>query len=116
MAKKQEEQPVPRPIKKSEYTIICASRQAATGWRDLQATHRNALADAWDFLTRTPQAVTLTNYRLKGDLSTIIRDGRTHDRWQHKPTLKGTARIWFYIEGSNVYLEDVHTSHPNQTK
>ncbi len=29
---------------------------------------------------------------------------------------KGTARIWFYVEGRIVYLEQVHTSHPNETK
>ncbi|MFP3580549.1 hypothetical protein SB659_13320 [Arthrobacter sp. SIMBA_036] len=44
------------------------------------------------------------------------RNGSSHDRWQHKPTLKGTARLWFYVEGQIVYLEQVHTSHPNQTK
>lgn len=110
------EQPVSRPIKKSEYTIICATRQAEKGWRDLRATQRNALADAWDFLTRTPHAVTPANYPLKGELGVLTRSGVTYERWQHKPTLGGTARIWFYVAGSNVYLETVHTSHPNETK
>ncbi len=110
------EQPVPRPIKKSEYTIICASRQAEKGWRDLRATQRNALADAWDFLTRTPLQATPTNYPLKGELGEVIRDGKKHARWQHKPTAGGTARIWFYVEGDCVYLEQVHTAHPNETK
>ncbi|KRQ20557.1 MULTISPECIES: hypothetical protein [Mycobacteroides] len=36
--------------------------------------------------------------------------------WQHKPTKQGTARIWFYVEDRTVYLEQVHTSHPNETK
>lgn len=110
------EKPVPRPIKKSEYTIICASRQAEKGWRDLQATRRNTLADAWDFLTRTPRAVTPTNYPLKGELATVSRDGEQHERWQHKPTVGGTARIWFYVKGNTVFLETVHTAHPNETK
>jgi hypothetical protein len=110
------EQPVPRPIKKSEFTIVCASRQAAKGWQDLKATHRNSLADAWDFLTRTPLQVTPTNYPLKGDLGKVTRDGKTHERWQHKPTEGGSARIWFYVNGDCVYLEDVHTAHPNATK
>ena len=25
------------------------------------------------------------------------------------------ARIWFFVEGRTVYLEKVHTSHPNET-
>ena len=39
-----------------------------------------------------------------------------HDRWQHKPTAHGDARIWFYVDDGVVYLEQVHTRHPNQTK
>ena len=56
------------------------------------------------------------NYPLRGELGTISRGGKTHERWQHKPTLMGTARIWFFVEGRTVYLEQVHTSHPNETK
>jgi hypothetical protein len=107
---------VERPTKKSEYEIRFASAQARKGWTDLVATIRNPLVDAWDFLTRTPELETPTNYRLRGELGRVTRDGATHDRWQHKPTLKGDARIWFYVEGHVVYLEQVHTSHPNQTK
>lgn len=93
-----------------------ASREAQKGWRDLSATIRGPLADTWDFLTRSPHEETLTNYPLKGKLSTVTRDGVSHRRWQHKPTRKGDARIWFYVDGSVVYLERVHTSHPNETK
>lgn len=107
---------VPRPTKKSEYVIKYASTQSEKGWRDLVATMRNSMSETWDFLTRTPEATTLTNYRLEGELSTISRGGRTFQRWQHKPTVKGSARIWFYIDGSTVYLEQVHTAHPNETK
>lgn len=56
------------------------------------------------------------NYPLRGELGTITRGDTTHERWQHKPTLKGTARIWFFVEERTVYLEQVHTSHPNETK
>lgn len=107
---------VPRPPKKIEYEIRFATTNAKRGWQDLAATIRNPLADAWDFLTRTPLANLPTNYPLKGEYGTIARDGKAHTRWQHKPTLKGTARIWFYVEGRTVYLEQVHTSHPNETK
>lgn len=107
---------VPRPPKKTEYEIRFATTGAHKGWRDLVATMRNPMAETWDFLTRTPLATTPANYPLKGELGTIHRDGATHERWQHKPTTKGTARVWFYVEGRTVFLEQVHTSHPNETK
>lgn len=107
---------VPRPPKKIEYEIRYATTDAAKGWQDLAATIRNPLAEAWDFLTRSPLAKTPTNYPLRGELGTISRKGKTYERWQHKPTLKGTARVWFFVEGHTVYLEQVHTSHPNETK
>ncbi|MBF4571142.1 hypothetical protein ITJ64_01270 [Herbiconiux sp. VKM Ac-1786] len=107
---------VERPTKKSEYEIRFASVQAQKGWVDLRATNRNALVDAWDFLTRTPLDVTLTNYPLKGALGIVTRGGAEYVRWQHKPTRQGDARIWFYVEAQVVHLEQVHTHHPNATK
>lgn len=107
---------VPRPPKKFEYEIQFASKDAGKGWRDLVATIRNPMTESWDFLTRTPLSTTPTNYRLKGELGTISRAGTTHERWQHKPTASGTARIWFYVNDRTVFLEQVHTSHPNETK
>jgi hypothetical protein len=44
----------PSSPKKIEYEIRYATADAAKGWRDLAATIRNPLAEAWDFLTRTP--------------------------------------------------------------
>jgi hypothetical protein len=107
---------VPRPPRKIEYEIRYATADAAKGWRDLAATIRNPLAEAWDFLTRTPLSKTPTNYPLRGDLGTISRGDKIHERWQHKPTLKGAARIWFFVEDRTVYLEQVHTHHPSETK
>ncbi|MBN9747214.1 hypothetical protein DMP23_40020 [Amycolatopsis sp. A1MSW2902] len=107
---------VPRPPKKIEYEIRFATTDALKGWRDLVATIRNAMADTWDFLTRTPEATTPANYRLKGELGTVQRGGKSYERWQHKPTVGGSARIWFYISEHTVYLEQVHTHHPNETK
>lgn len=108
--------PVPRPQKKAEYELVFASKNAEKGWRDLVATHRNAMVDVWDFLTRTPLERGGTNYPLKGSLATVTRAGSPHDRWQHKPTGKSSARIWFWVEGQTVFLEQVHTSHPSETK
>ncbi len=46
----------------------------------------------------------------------MTRNGQTHDRWQHKPTSKCDARIWSYVHDRTVFLEQVHTNHPNATK
>lgn len=107
---------VERPTKRSEYTIVFASREAEKGWTDLRATALNALTDTWDFLTRTPTHTTPGNYRLKGSLAKVTRHGVEHDRWQHKPTQRGDARIWFYVSDNTVFLERVHTRHPDETK
>lgn len=107
---------VPRPPRKTEYELRFATSQARKGWRDLVATMRNPMSDAWDFLTKTPTATSTANYRLKGQLGEIVRGGRTFERWQHKPTLKGSARIWFFVDVGTVYIEQVHTAHPNETK
>lgn len=107
---------VPRPPKKSEYVLKFATKQAEKGWRDLVATIRNPMSETWDFLTRTPLTTTPANYPLEASLGSITRGGRTFQRWQHKPTVKGTARVWFYVDGNVVYLEQVHTAHPNETK
>lgn len=107
---------VPRPAKKVEYEIRFATAESRKGWRDLVATIRNPMSETWDFLTRTPLETTPTNYRLRGELGTVFRGGTRHERWQHKPTAKGTARIWYYVDERTVYLEQIHTSHPNETK
>lgn len=105
---------VPRPLKKAEFRIQFATSQAEKGWCDLLATTSNAVVDAWDFLTRTPQESSLRCHQLKGELARVSHRGETHERWQYE--LPGGARIWFYVSGKTVFLIDVHTHHPNQTK
>ncbi|MFC4222286.1 hypothetical protein ACFOWY_00205 [Lysinibacter cavernae] len=107
---------VARPTKKIEFTIRFATAGARKGWRDLVATVRSPMADTWDFLTRTPTERTPTNYPLRGELQFIQRGTEQHERWQHKPTAKGDARIWFYVDGNDVHIEQVHTHRPNATK
>lgn len=114
MASKEER--VHRPVKKTEYEIRFASRSAEKGWRDLQATQRNALADSWDFLTRTPHERGPLNQPMKAELAHVTYQGEDHERWQHKPVAQGDSRIWYFIVDRIVYLEQVHTKKPNQTK
>lgn len=105
---------VPRPRRSTEYSLIFGTRQAERGWRDLLATQRNAVVDAWDFLARTPTQRLPTNHQLRGRLSTVSRDGHEHEQWQHE--LSNGARIWFYVLEMTVVLVEVHTHHPNETK
>lgn len=111
---------VGRPLKRAEYQVVFATREAEKGWRDLCATTVNAMADAWDYLTKTPDASRLPHGQLKGRLATLMRDGRTHVRWQYE--LPGGARIWYWIEPptgkdrGRVLLERVTPHHPNETK
>lgn len=109
---------VHRPTKKDHFKIKFASTQAKKGWTDLNATIRNPLIEAWDILTVSPGVATARNYPLKGDLGLVTYQGKTYERRQFKPTVKGDARIWFFIDKGAmvVYLEQVHTNHPNETK
>ncbi|MDR0483567.1 MAG: hypothetical protein LBH13_10530 [Cellulomonadaceae bacterium] len=110
-------QRVERPAKKTEYVIVFASTAAAKGWRDLRATMLNALADAWDILTRDPKAVNATLHPLKGRLGLVTHRGENHVRRQYE--LPKGARIWYYVEDGKpgtVHIVDVFTAHPNQTK
>ncbi|MBN9606498.1 MAG: hypothetical protein J0G30_07800 [Actinomycetales bacterium] len=105
---------VPRPAKKAEYELRFVTRQAELGWRDLVATTRNAMADAWDYLTRNPLRDEPKNHELRGALATVTHAGATHRQRQYE--LPGGARIWYYVDGRVVMLVNVHTAHPNATK
>ena len=107
-------EPAARPRKRSEYEIRFASTHARKGWQDLLATTRNALTDAWDFLTRTPLAQNERNHTMRGELEFITRDGHSYQRLQHE--LPGGARIWSYVDEGVVWLTHVYTGHLNQTK
>jgi hypothetical protein len=107
---------VPRPAKKSEYEILFASNSAQKGWQDLRATRLNDLVEAWEFLTRNPTVISPLNSRLRGELGQVNVAGSSFDRWQLKLSSTYGARIWFYVDGKAVFIEEVHTRHPNETK
>lgn len=100
----------------STRSSLGAEKRNGGGWRDLVTTRRASTADAWDFLVGTPLAQTPQNYPLKNELGLVTRNGQSFTRWQHKPALSGDARIWFYVVDQKVYLERVHTHHPDETK
>jgi hypothetical protein len=107
---------IPRPHKKTPYTLYFATGRATKGWRDVQAVRASDLVKAWDFLSHTPLDTTPHSYPLKGALQAVTWKGVTHQRWQFKPSLTAGIRIWYFVEGKNVCVETVHTHHPNETK
>lgn len=109
-------EPVLRPLKRSEYTIVFDSNRASKRWRDLNATELGHLVDAWDFLTKTPEVELPINGRLRGRLSQVERNGALYDQWQYKVSKTSGSRIWFYVDGQTVVIVEVFTAHPNQTK
>jgi hypothetical protein len=107
---------VPRPSRKSDFTVYFANAACAKGWRDLLAVRRNGLVDAWNYLTEQPEKNSELCYQLKDKLSTVTRGGNVYSVRQLKLSLGDGARIWYYIDGKSVIITDVFTSHPNQTK
>lgn len=105
---------VDRPLKKSEFQIVYGSSEAKKGWRDLLATQRSQLVDVWNLLTTTPLANSAQIHPLKGSLGTVTRGGV--EDVQRQCELSQGARIWFYVERSQVVIVKVHTHHPNKTK
>lgn len=109
---------VPRPIKKSEYQIRFGTHAADKGWQDMLAAARNAVVEAWDFLTRNPHERCERCYPLSGEMATVTLNGVTFTRWQYKVTDGG--RIWFVVGKSEthagtVIIEAVHAGHPTAT-
>ncbi|TFB95914.1 hypothetical protein [Cryobacterium sp. HLT2-28] len=113
---------VPRPTKGTEYEIFFGNAAAQRGWTDLKAAAKNALADAYDYLTAHPAEYDPDRcYRLRGDLSTVLVDGVALPQWQYKVT--DGARLWYAVEEPNpkgkrqgrVYVTKAATGHPNET-
>jgi hypothetical protein len=106
--------PLPRPGKSTDYEIVPVTTHAARGWQALSATAKNSLAEAWDTLTADPLRDSPRMHTMRGDLQFLTHGGKSHERRQLE--LPGGARIWYYVEGKQVCLEQVHTRHPNETK
>ena len=107
---------VPRPTKKSEYSIYFDSPKMFREWNILEGARLSNLTDAWDFLTRAPLQRTPLSKPMLGRFAFVTRDGIQYERWQLKLSQTSGARIWYYVSGQSVYIEQLHTKHPNETK
>lgn len=113
---------VPRPVKGTECEIFFGNTAAQRGWTDLKASAKNALADAYDYLTAHPAQYDPDRcYQLRGDLSTVLVAGVVLPQWQYKAA--GGARLWCAVDEPNakakkpgrVYITKAATGHPNET-
>lgn len=113
---------VQRPAKANEYEIVFGSAPAERGWTDLKAVAKNALSDAWDYLTAHPTKYDAARcYQLRGDAGAIIIDGKTLPQWQYKVTNGG--RLWYAVEEptpkskkpGRVIITSASPGHPNET-
>jgi hypothetical protein len=108
--------PVPRPLKKSEYKIYFESSKIRKVWVDLLAVRRSDLSQAWDFLTKNPLTVTPLSHPMREKFALLVADGVSHQRWQLKLSATDGSRIWYFVDGQSVYIERIFTAHPNETK
>ncbi len=115
------EQPLPRPLRKTEYEIVLTNSRAEKGWRDMLATARNASVGAWQRLTISPEEQSDRQYPMKGDLATGTYQGRQLVRWQYK--LTDGARIWYFVDHTSsgktagrVLIDDVSPGHPKSSE
>jgi len=113
---------VARPTKLTEYELFFADAAAQRGWVDLRATAKNALADAWDYLTEHPTKFDANRcYQLRGDSATALIDGIPLPHWQYKITNGG--RLWYAVDEPSpktktpgrVIITRAATGHPNET-
>jgi hypothetical protein len=110
------DQPVPRPVKKSEFAIYFLSRSAEKAWLNLVAVRRNDLVEAWEILTSFPLTPSSRCSPMRKHLAIVSYEGASYRRWQLKLSLTDGSRIWYFVVGQTVRVEKVFTSHPNQTK
>lgn len=109
---------ISRPVKSNEFLIVPVSRDVVKSWQDLRAVQANRLADAWDYLMNTPLLFhPERNYPLKGELGSAVVNGEIMNQWQYR-NLSNGARIWFCVDEQTkrVYITQVFTRHPNETK
>ena len=108
--------PVVRPLRKSEYPVLFVSKSVEKNWRDLVATRRDKVVDAWETLTKFPCVTTEIHYELRNGIGSIVKSGIAYPLWQLKLDKRDGARIWYFMSDGKVYIEEVFTAHPNQTK
>lgn len=125
---------IARPARTDEWEIVAADKGVADDWTRWAAQKPNALAAAYDQLSRNPTEFSPRQKKLEGKTwGTGTYEGRTYHRWQYEPTSGG--RIFYFIEDPTdsghrqperkgrgprprrrVIVEAVHPGHPKGTE
>jgi len=113
MASQRGEQ-VPHPAA-GRWTLRFADDKTAKGWRDIKATARNNLAEAWVWLTNDPRHHTSRQHQLRSDLATGVMDGKTLEQWQYEVTSGGRLRYLIDDATKTVWLVQAKAGHPKDT-
>lgn len=101
-----------------EFAIRYATKDAATGWRDLckQAPGNALLAWEWMRADPAPHPPTDRHHQLKHKLATGVYQGQTLPQWQIEVTRGG--RIWYLFDTKKrtCWLKEIHIGHPKATE
>jgi len=94
---------------------MAADRQAGEDWAAMESQVPNLLDDAYDAITKEPRNVSMSQYQLKGNLSTVTVVGQVFEQWQYK--VSGAARLWYAIDDERriLWLTSSGMGHPKAT-
>lgn len=125
---------LPRPPRTDEWEIVAADKGVADVWARWAAQEPNALAVAYDQLSKDPTVLSPRQKRLEGATwGTGTFEGQPYTRWQYEVTAGG--RIFYFVDDPTdggrrkpqrqaraprprrrVIVEAVHPGHPKGTE
>ncbi|KUL25878.1 hypothetical protein [Actinoplanes awajinensis] len=111
--------PIPPPVGPGEWEILCGTREARTGWPELERQAPNNVARAHQVLRTDPAPATETErqHRLRGKrLGTGEYKGKVLPQWQYEVT--GAGRIWYLVDADDHRVIVMHAgpAHPKATE
>jgi hypothetical protein len=111
--------PIPPPVGPDEWEILCGTREARTGWPELERQAPGNVARAHEVLRTDPAPVVETErqHRLRGRrLGTGEYKGKTLPQWQYEVT--GAGRIWYLVDAEDHRVIVMHAApgHPKATE
>lgn len=96
-------------------------------WTECLAVARNAMVDAWDALTATPDAESTRQYQLRGSEALRKHQGQALPQWEYK--FSDGGRIMYLLDAApvlnprgkqlfagRVIIIDASPGHPKRTE
>ncbi|MHB0928330.1 MAG: hypothetical protein ACYC3W_05320 [Candidatus Nanopelagicales bacterium] len=91
---------VPRPLKSAEFQILFQGKSVVADWTDCLASAHNAMVDAWDALTASPDEESARQYQLRGDEAYRDHQGKRLPQWEYK--FSDGGRILYLLDAEPV--------------